>query len=189
MSKWRLVTTGVPQESVLGLELFNIFVGDTNRGIECTLFKFADNTKLSGVVHTLEGRAAIQRDLGRLGKWAHANLMKFNKAKCKVLHLGQGNPKHKFRLGEEWLESSPEKKDLGVSVDERLSMSQQYAVTAQKAKCILCCNKNSMASRLREVIMPLFSTLMSPYLEYCIHAPNTRRTLNCWTGSRGRSQR
>ena len=67
-------------------------------GIKCTLSKFANDTKLCDVVNILEGKDAIQRDLGRLERWAVANLMKFNKAKCKVLHMGQGNPKHKYRL-------------------------------------------------------------------------------------------
>ncbi|PKU42125.1 hypothetical protein llap_7560 [Limosa lapponica baueri] len=77
--------------------------------------------------------------------------MKFIQAKCKVLHVDRGNPKHKYRLGREWIESSPE--DLGMLVDKNLNMSQQCALVAQKADCILGCMKRSVASRLREVIL------------------------------------
>jgi len=105
----------------------------------------ADETKLSDEADTPEGLNSIQKDLDKL-KWSHVKLERLNKAKCRVLHLGQHNPLCQYRLGGEGIESSPSEKDLGVLVDEILETICSLA--AQKASRLLDC-------RSREVILPL----------------------------------
>jgi len=83
MSNWKQIKSVVPQGSVQGAILFNIFISGIDSGIMCRFSKFVDDIKLSIAVPSLEGRDAIQRDFDRLEKWAHVNLMMFHKATCK----------------------------------------------------------------------------------------------------------
>ncbi|KAK4821756.1 hypothetical protein QYF61_000817 [Mycteria americana] len=165
-SSWRPVTSNVPQGSILGRILLNIFISDLDDEADCTLGKFV-------------GCATIQRDLNRLEKWADRYLVKFNKEKCKVLHLGRNNPMHQYMLGATQLQNSFAENDLGFLVDTKFNRSQQCALVAEKANSILGCIRRSVASRLRGVSLPIYSVLVRPHLKYCVQfwAPQYKREM------------
>ena len=92
--------------------VFNIFINDFDEAVEGILIKFADDTKLGSVANTSEERTTIQRDLDRLENQVIANKTNFNREKYEVLHLGNKNMMHKYKMGDTWLNSSICERDL-----------------------------------------------------------------------------
>ena len=92
-SELAAMESGVPQGSVLGPILFDIFINDIDLLVAMIdiLRKFADDTKLGKIILTVEDGKVLQDCLDKLVEWADKWGMKFNTGKCKVMHIGTSN--------------------------------------------------------------------------------------------------
>ncbi|KAJ7419697.1 rna-directed dna polymerase from mobile element jockey-like [Willisornis vidua] len=168
----RLVSTASPHHELenskirlLGPVRFNIFVNVLDEGIECPLCHFAENTKLDRTADLLECRKTLQGDLDRQDQWAKANNMSFNKARYWALHLSHNKPRQHYGLGEEQLENCPAERIWGCWV----TAAEQELACAQVANETLACIRNSVASRTREVIIPVYLAPVRLRPKSCVH--------------------
>uniref|UniRef100_M3XHM8 Reverse transcriptase domain-containing protein n=1 Tax=Latimeria chalumnae TaxID=7897 RepID=M3XHM8_LATCH len=186
-SDWKDVKSGVPQGSVLGPLLFNIFINDLEEGVKSTLVKFADDTEMMKVLDSDSACDELQKDLDTLQNWAVKWQMKFNVGKCKVLHLGVNNPKRLYHLNNQKLESTDNEKDLGIIIDDKLKFSHHSNMAVSKANKMLGIIKRTITSRKMEVILLLYRALVHPHLEHCVQFWSPR--LRCDIESIERVQR
>ncbi|CAM4652894.1 unnamed protein product [Caretta caretta] len=136
-SEWRGVTGGVPQGSVVGPILFNLFINDLEKGVNSEVAKFADDTELLKIVKTKADCEEPQKDLTKLSDWATKREIKFNVDKRKVMHIGKNNPNYTYNMMRANLATTNQERDLGVIVDSSLKTSTQCAAAVKKAHRML----------------------------------------------------
>ena len=169
-SSRRPVTSGVPQGSVLGPILFLMFINDLESGLNSSVFKFADDTKILGTVSTVDDKDILQQDLQLVLDWAKRWQMEFNTSKCKVMHLGRHNNRFQYFMDGHLLDSVDEEKDLGVQFTADLKPSRQCQIAYSKANKILGMISRTLSYKSRDVMLQLYKSLVRPNLEYCISA-------------------
>ena len=118
-SDWTPVTSGIPQGSVLGPVLFAIYINDLPDVVQNVAKLFADDTKVYSVVNNEDDQNNLQQDLDNLIQWSNTWLLKFNKSKCKHLHLGP-TTNTKYKMVENDISQVTEEKDLGIVIDDQL---------------------------------------------------------------------
>jgi ribonucleases P/MRP protein subunit RPP40 len=126
-STWVPVRSGVPQGSVLGPLLFNIFINDLDDCVKANqlISKFADDTKVGQVLENQASAAELQTTLNELCTWATKWGMEFNVAKCHVMHVGRHNPRSAYTMNGLQLYTTASEKDVGVLISDKLKPSAQ----------------------------------------------------------------
>ena len=137
VSSWKPVLSGVPQGSVLGPILFLIYINDLEEGVTGNILKFADDTKLFRKVKEMGDKQKLQDDIDKLVKWSEKWQMLFNFGKCKCLHTGSGNTGVNYEMGGTILSKTVKEKDLGVTMNANMKVSEQCRIAASKGNQVL----------------------------------------------------
>ena len=165
------ITSGIPQGSVLGPMLFLIYVNDLPEEVLSTLKLFADDTKLYREIQNDHDKEILQNDLNELMDWSVKWQLPFNIEKCKVLHLGKNNPKHKYSIksgtnNEVLLQEVEEEKDLGIKFDSQLNFKQHIAECVSKANQRIGLIRRNFTNLDKTIFVTLYKSLVRPILEY-----------------------
>ena len=165
-SDWLPVLSGVPQGSVLGPVLFLVYVNDITNNLESTASLFADDAKIYRTLQTVDDTEALQRDMERLREWSDEWLLTFNTDKCKTMHIGRSNQQAHYQLNGSRLEKSTQEKDLGIIVTNDLKSSAHVTTVAAKANSRLGIIKRNFSVLSRDILLPLYLSLVRPILDY-----------------------
>jgi Reverse transcriptase (RNA-dependent DNA polymerase)/Endonuclease-reverse transcriptase len=162
------VESGVPQGTVMGPPLFTIFIDDIDDVVKLVelLIKFADDNKGMKIIENETDREKLQSTLNSLCEWASTWDMQFNVAKCKIMHVGRGNPCYKYYMNGVELKSVDEETDVGVVIHKSLKPARQCEKAANTAKAVLGLVQRNFHYRDRKVYLKLYKQYVRPHLEF-----------------------
>ena len=164
ITKW--VDDGSP------VDVFLVYINDLEEGVTGKILKFADDTKLFRKVKEIGDKQNLQDDIDKLVKWSEKWQMLFNFGKCKCLHTGSGNTGMNYEMGGTILSKTVKEKDLGVTMNANMKVSEQCRIAASKGNQVLGMIRRNITYKEKSLIIPLYKAIVRPHLEYCIQAWN-----------------
>ena len=167
-SRWRPVTSGVPQGSVLGPILFLIYINDLEENVSSKVLKFADDTKIYRSMQSHQDQLMLQQDINTITDWSQKWQMEFNKEKCHLLSIGRSQNSTPYTMESTVLSFSTAERDLGVVVQQNLDWSQHIGKAVKKANQVLGLISRSYEYKSIHNILPLYKSLVRPHLEYAV---------------------
>ena len=179
--------SGVPQGSVLGPILFLVYIDDLEEGVTGNILKFADDTKLFRKTKEIGDQQKLQDDIDKLVRWSEKWQMLFNVGKCKCLHTGPGNTGMNYEMGGTILSKTGKEKDLGITMNANMKVSEQCRIAASKGNQVLGMIRRNISYKGKSLIVPLYKAIVRPHLEYCIQAwsPYLRKDIDMLEKYRG----
>ena len=167
VSSRKSISSGVPQGSVLGPILFLVYINDLEEGVTCKLLKFADDTKLFRKTKEIGDKQKLQDDSDKLVRWSEKWQMLFNFGKCKCIHIGPGNTGMNYEMGGTILSKTMKEKDLGVTMNANMKVSEQCRIAASKGNQALGMIRRNITYKEKSLILPLYKAIVRPHIEYC----------------------
>ena len=168
-SNWRTVRTGLPQGSLLGPLLFNIFINDINFFIDnVSLRLYADDTtEYFADQSPMVLEFIINAELDTISTWFASNYLSVNQTKTQAMTIGPSKYDYSFQLGDSSIEVKDSLRILGVTIDAMLTYKTHIKEQLTKAYA-----KGSALRRIRRFLEPdvmirLYKTFILPHLEYC----------------------
>ena len=171
VSSWKPVLSGVPQGSVLGPILFLVYINDLEEGVSGKILKFADDTKLFRKVKEIGDKQNLQDDIDKLVKWSEKWQILFS-ILGNVNVYTQGNTGMNYEMGGTILSKTVKEKDLGVTMNANMKVSEQCRIAASKGNQVLGMIRRNITYKEKSLIIPLYKAIVRPHLEYCIQAWN-----------------
>jgi hypothetical protein len=194
-SDWIMVTSGVPQGSVLGPLLFLIYINDLPENLSCISKMYADDSKLFGIMDYEEANGDnLQLNIDNLVRWCSDWSLDLNFKKCGVMHYGAKNPIFEYSMKREGsdphiLTSTSLERDLGVMMSNKLKWADHIQSAVAKANRAIGIIRNSFKSLDLISLRLLYCSLVRPHLDYAVSVwnPYFKKDINLLEGVQRRA--